>query len=188
DAIKVLEIVSRIRLVLYLKEFSDCQTLTSLERKWPTSLPSDIVDTRLRDISWASELIRWVIIQWQDGTFLKEMKAQWIKTQLASRLLVPLRPVKPGEIESNAEKIVSNYNKALILSKIKAKTRVDGLDDDEEFENVWVKLKGGFGNYHKAENQNNREDLDVLLKGFSIMSAMQALTLPEDAKKNIGNS
>ncbi|CAG8546767.1 17842_t:CDS:2 [Cetraspora pellucida] len=187
DAIKVLEIVSRIRLVLYLKEFSVCQTLTSLEKKWPTSLPSDLLDKRLRDILWASELIKWVIMQWQDGTFLKEMKEQWIKTQLASRLLVPLRPVKPGEIESNAEKIVSNYNKALILSKIKSKTRVDGLDDDEEFENVWVELKGGFGNYHEAENQNNREDLGILLKGFSIMSTMQALTLPEDAKKNIGD-
>ncbi|CAG8815076.1 7398_t:CDS:2, partial [Racocetra persica] len=187
DAIKVLEIVSRIRLVLYLKEFSVCQTLTSLEKKWPTSLPFDLLDKRLRDILWASELIKWVIMQWQDGTFLKEIKEQWIKIQLASRLLVPLRPVKPGEIESNAEKIVSNYNKALILSKIKSKTRVDGLDDDEEFENVWVELKGGFGNYHEAENQNNREDLGILLKGFSIMSAMQALTLPEDAKKNIGD-
>ncbi|RHZ79923.1 hypothetical protein Glove_140g106 [Diversispora epigaea] len=186
DTTEVLEIVSRIRLVLYLKEFSDCQTLTSLERKWPTSLPSDILDKRLRDILWASELIKWVIVQWQDGTFLKEMKEQWIKTQLASRLLVPVSPVKPGEIESNAEKIVSNYNKALMLPKIKAKTRVDGLDDAEEFENVWVELKGGFGNYHEAENKNNREDLDVLLKGFSTMSAMQALTLPEEAKKNIG--
>ncbi|CAG8799937.1 5980_t:CDS:2, partial [Gigaspora rosea] len=113
------------------------------------------------------------------------MREQWIKTQLASRLLVPLRLVKPGEIESNAEKIVSNYNKALKLSKIKAKTRIDELDDDEEFENIWVELKGGFGNYHKAKNQNNRKDLDILLKGFSIMSAMQALTLPEDAKENI---
>ncbi|RIB05447.1 hypothetical protein C2G38_2219636 [Gigaspora rosea] len=73
----------------------------------------------------------------------------------------------------------------LKLSKIKAKTRIDELDDDEEFENIWVELKGGFGNYHKAKNQNNRKDLDILLKGFSIMSAMQALTLPEDAKENI---
>ncbi|CAG8814518.1 3230_t:CDS:2, partial [Gigaspora margarita] len=187
DAIKVLEIVIRIRLVLYLKGFSGCQTLKSMEKQWPISLPSDLLDRRLRDILWASELIKWVIMQWQDGTFLKEMREQWIKTQLASRLLVPLRPLKPGEIESNAERIVSNYNKALLLSKIKAKTRVDGLDDDEEFENVWVELKGGLGNYHEAENQNNREDLDVLLNGFSTMSAMQALTLPGDAKKSIGD-
>lgn len=127
------------------------------------------------------------IVQWQDGTFLGEMKEQWVKTQLVSRLLVPLSPIKPGEIESNAEKIVANYDKALMLPKIKAKTRVDGLDDAEEFENVWVELKGGLGNYHEAENRNNREDLEVLFKGFSTMSAMQALTLPEEAKKEIGD-
>ncbi|CAB4415355.1 unnamed protein product [Rhizophagus irregularis] len=115
------------------------------------------------------------------------MKEQWVKTQLVSRLLVPLSPIKPGEIESNAEKIVANYDRALMLPKIKAKTRVDGLDDAEEFENVWVELKGGLGNYHEAENRNNREDLEVLFKGFSTMSAMQALTLPEEAKKEIGD-
>ncbi|CAJ0637549.1 11896_t:CDS:2, partial [Entrophospora sp. SA101] len=95
-------------------------------------------------------------------------------------------PIKPGEIESNTEKTVSNYNKALTLPKIKAKTHVDGLDDAEEFENLWVELKGGFGNYHETENENNREDLDVLFKGFSTMSAMQELTLPEETKKKIG--
>ncbi|CAG8718409.1 10112_t:CDS:2 [Funneliformis caledonium] len=184
DTTEVLKIVNRIRLVQYLKEFSDCQTLTSLEKQWPISLPSDILDKRLRDILWASELIKWVIVQWQDGTFLGEMKEQWVKTQLVSRLLVP---IKPGEIESNAEKIVANYDKALMLPKIKAKTRVDGLDDAEEFENVWVELKGGLGNYHEAENRNNREDLEVLFKGFSTMSAMQALTMPEEAKKEIGD-
>ncbi|CAG8663589.1 4302_t:CDS:2, partial [Ambispora gerdemannii] len=183
---KILEIVKRIRLVLYLKGFADCRTLTSLERKWPISLPSDILDKRLRGILWAAELIKWVIAQWQDGTFFKEMKEQWVKTQLASRLLVPVSPVKPGEIESNAEKLVANYKKALMSPKIKAKTRVDGLDDDEGFENVWVELKGGFGAQHEAENKNNLEDLDVLLKGFSTMSAMQAPTLPEEAKNKIG--
>jgi hypothetical protein len=60
DTTKVLKIVNRIRLVQYLKEFSDCQTLTSLEKQWPISLPSDILDKRLRDILWASELIKWV--------------------------------------------------------------------------------------------------------------------------------
>ncbi|PKY58312.1 hypothetical protein RhiirA4_480120 [Rhizophagus irregularis] len=47
DTTKVLKIVNRIRLVQYLKEFSDCQTLTSLEKQWPISLPSDILDKRL---------------------------------------------------------------------------------------------------------------------------------------------
>jgi hypothetical protein len=60
DTIKVLEMVKRIRLVLYLKEFADCQTLKSLEMKWATSIPSDILDKRLRDILWAAELIKWV--------------------------------------------------------------------------------------------------------------------------------
>lgn len=125
------------------------------------------------------------IVQWQDGTFLKEMKEPWVKTQLTSRLLIPVIPVKPGETESDAEKIVSNNKKPLLSSKIKAKTRVDGLDNAEEFENVWVELKGGVGTRHESENSNNREDIDVLLKGFSVMSAMQALTMPEEAKKRI---
>ncbi|CAB4415354.1 unnamed protein product [Rhizophagus irregularis] len=47
DTTKVLKIVNRIRLVQYLKEFSDCQTLTSLKKQWPISLPSDILDKRL---------------------------------------------------------------------------------------------------------------------------------------------
>ena len=119
--------------------------------------------------------------------FSREMKEQWVKTQLVSWLLVPLSPIKFGKIESNAEKIVANYNKALMLPKIKAKTRVDGLDDAEEFENVWVELKGGLDNYHEAENRNNCEDLEVLFKGFSTMFAMQALTLSEEAKKEIGD-
>jgi len=58
DATKVLEMVKRIRLVLYLKEFADCQTLKSLETKWATSVPSDILDKQLRDILWAAELIK----------------------------------------------------------------------------------------------------------------------------------
>ncbi|RIB05446.1 hypothetical protein C2G38_2219635 [Gigaspora rosea] len=167
DAIKVLEIVSRIRLVLYLRKFSVCQTLTSLEKKWPTSLPSDLLDKRLRDILWASELIKW-----------DHAMAGWYFSKRDERAMDQntVSILTPRAIETT-----------LKLSKIKAKTRVDGLDDDEEFENVWVELKGGFGNYHEAENQNNCENLDVLLKGFSIMSAMQALTLPEDAKENISD-
>ncbi|GES89781.1 hypothetical protein GLOIN_2v1773372 [Rhizophagus clarus] len=185
DTSEVLEMVKRIRLVLYLKEFVDCQTLKSLEMKWATSIPSDILDKHLRDILWAAELIKWVIVQWQDGTFLKEMKEPWVKTQLTSRLLLPVIPVKPGETESDAEKIVANSKKPLLSPKIKAKIRVDGLDNTEEFENVWVELKGGVGTRHESENSNNLEDLDVLLKGFSVMSAMQALTIPEEAKKKI---
>ncbi|CAI2201315.1 11292_t:CDS:2, partial [Funneliformis geosporum] len=59
DATKVLEMVKRIRLVLYLKGFADCQTLKSLEMKWAKSIPSDILDKQLRDILWATELIKW---------------------------------------------------------------------------------------------------------------------------------
>jgi hypothetical protein len=125
-------------------------------------------------------------VQWQDGTFLKEMKEPWVKTQLTSRLLAPVSPFKPGEIESNAEKLVANYEKALLSPKRKAKIRVNGLDNADEFENVWVELKGGFGTQHEAENSSNQEDLDVLLKGFSLMSTMQDLTMPEAAKKRIG--
>ncbi|RIB23900.1 hypothetical protein C2G38_2169982 [Gigaspora rosea] len=44
DAIKALEIVRRIRLVLY--------TLKLLEKKCPISLPSDLLDRRLQDILW----------------------------------------------------------------------------------------------------------------------------------------
>ncbi|CAG8669588.1 288_t:CDS:2, partial [Acaulospora morrowiae] len=182
DTIKVLEIVKRIRLALYLKEFSDCRTLNSLETKWTTSIPSDILDKRLRDICWASELIKWVIMQWQDGTFLKETKEPWVKTQLTSQLLGPVIAVKHDETEYDVEKIVAN-NKKLLSPKIKAKIRIDGLDYAKEFENVWVELKG---TQHESENSNNLEDIDVMLKGFSVMSATQALTMPEEAKKKIG--
>jgi len=48
-----------------------------------------------------------------------------------------------------------------------------------------VEIKGGFGTWHESENSNNLEDLDVLLKGFSVISAVQALTMPEEAKKRI---
>jgi len=113
------------------------------------------------------------------------MKEPWVKTQLTSRLLVPVIPVKPGETESDAEKIVANYKKSLFSPKKKGTICVDGLDDTEEFENVWVELKGGIGTQHESENSNNHEDLDVLLKGFSVMSAMQALTMPEEAKRRI---
>ena len=125
-------------------------------------------------------------MQWQDGTFLKEMKESWVKTQLVTRLLAPIRPFKPGEVELNAEKLVANHKKALLASKIKAKSRVAGLDDAEEFENIWVELKGGFGGQHEAENSSNQEDLSVLLKGFSVMSAMQALSIPQEAQRKIG--
>ena len=60
DTTKVLEIVKRIRLVLYLKNFADCQTLKSLEMKWAMSIPSDVLDKRLQDILWVAELIKWV--------------------------------------------------------------------------------------------------------------------------------
>jgi hypothetical protein len=55
---KVLEMVKRIQLVVYLKEFADCQTLKLLEMKWTTSIPSDILDKQLQDILWAAELIK----------------------------------------------------------------------------------------------------------------------------------
>ena len=51
---------------------------------------------------------------------------------------------------------------------------------------MWVELKGSVGTQHESENSINREDLDVFLEGFSAMSAMQALTMPEEAKKRIG--
>ena len=113
------------------------------------------------------------------------MKEPWVKTQLTSQLLTPVSPFRPGEIESNAEKLVSNYEKALMCPKRKAKICVDGLDNAEKFENVWMELKGGFGTHHEAENSSNQEDLDVLLRGFSAMSAMQDLTMPKPAKKRI---
>ncbi|CAG8525672.1 2987_t:CDS:2 [Paraglomus occultum] len=77
------------------------------------------------------------------------------------------------------------YQKSLDCLKKwqRKKIRVDGLDDTEEFENVWVELKGGVGTRHESENSNNREDLDVLLKGFSVMSAVQALTMPRRSKE-----
>ncbi len=42
--------------------------------------------------------------------------------------------VKPGETE--LEKTVANNKKLLMSPKIKARNRVDGLDNSEEFENV----------------------------------------------------
>ncbi|CAG8505200.1 3907_t:CDS:10 [Diversispora eburnea] len=134
DTTEVFEIVNRIRLVSYLKEFSDCQGLASLERKWPTFLPSDILDKRLRYILWAFELIKWYCAM-----------AGWYFSQ--------------GDEKTMDQNTVS----------------------------ISTSWDSGFGNYHEVENKNNREDLDVLLKGFSTMSAMQALTLPEEAKKRIGD-
>ncbi|CAB5353622.1 unnamed protein product [Rhizophagus irregularis] len=88
DTTKVLEMVKRIRLVLFLKEFADFQILKSLD-EMGSIYPFRHLDKQ--------------IVQWQD-----------VKS------------------ESDAEKIVSNNKKPLSSSKIKAKTRVDGLDNAEE--------------------------------------------------------
>ncbi|CAB5352872.1 unnamed protein product [Rhizophagus irregularis] len=72
DTTKVLEIGKRIRLVLFLKEFADFQILKSLDEM------GNIYPFRHLDKQ---------IVQWQDG---KEMKQSRVKTQLTSRLLVPI--------------------------------------------------------------------------------------------------
>ncbi|CAB5212275.1 unnamed protein product [Rhizophagus irregularis] len=77
DTTKVLEIGKRIRLVLFLKEFADFQILKSLD-EMGNIYPFRHLDKQLRDI---------LIVQWQDG---KEMKQPRVKTQLTSRLLVPI--------------------------------------------------------------------------------------------------
>ncbi|CAI2187667.1 19669_t:CDS:2 [Funneliformis geosporum] len=49
----------------------------------------------------------------------------------------------------------------------------------------WECLRDILWSTEPIQSVNNREDLDVLLEGFSVMSAKQNLTMPEEAKKNI---
>nr|CAG8593014.1 714_t:CDS:2 [Entrophospora candida]CAG8602915.1 2638_t:CDS:2 [Entrophospora candida] len=56
------------------------------------------------------------------GTLLKEMKEQWVETQLTLQLLVSVIPVKLDETESDAKKLIQYLSKSTDVSKSKAKT------------------------------------------------------------------